>query len=159
MIYSMRLKELRESELLKLREVGELIGVDRKVYHHFESEYTIIPLKHLNTICNYFNVSIDYIFGFTDVRQYLNSKRDIDKEVVGKRLKCWRKANKLTLKTIAERIGTFGPTLTRYEQGKYLISTAFLYDICYNYNVSADYLLGKIDTERELKLNSRPKFK
>ncbi len=159
MIYKNRLKNLRESEAMTLQEVGELIGLDKTAYHHYENEYIIIPLKHLNTICNYFNVSIDYIFEFTDNKQYFDSKSNIDKIEAGKRLRYWRNKNNLTLEKIAKNIGTVKNTLSHYELGRNLISTAFLYDICYNYHVSADYLLGKIETERELDLDNKPKFK
>ena len=36
------------------------------------------------------------------------------------------------------------------EKGKYLISIPFLYTICKKYNISADYLLGKIDNPKYL---------
>ena len=40
--------------------------------------------------------------------------------------------------------------LAKYEKGKYIIATTYLYQICKRYNISADYLLGKIDSPKYL---------
>ena len=61
MLYGKRLKNLRERNGIAQEQLGLLIGVTKQAYHHFEVEYTIIPLKHLNDLCNYFGVSLDYI--------------------------------------------------------------------------------------------------
>ncbi len=42
-------------------------------------------------------------------------------------------------------------TIANYELGINLIATPFLYSICKKYNISADYLLGKIDKPKYLK--------
>ena len=60
------------------------------------------------------------------------------------------------LKEALEKEGTIaeGPYLSMsdpYEKGKTLILTSFLYTICKKYNISADYLLGKIDEPKYLK--------
>ena len=62
MIYGNRLKFLRERDGITQEKLGEYIGVTKQAFNHFEKEYTIIPVKHLNDICNYFDVSLDYIF-------------------------------------------------------------------------------------------------
>ncbi len=48
-------------------------------------------------------------------------------------------------------LNTVHPVITNYENGKHLIATPFLYTICSKYNISADYLLGKIDSPKYLK--------
>jgi len=145
MIYKLRLKELREKNNNTQEEIGNLINIGRKGYNHIETEYTIISIDRLNTLCNYFGVSFDYVFNFTDKLNYDKTKKDINTELLSKRLKEFRKNNKLTLMKLGDTLKCSYGTLAGYEKGRYLISTAILYDLCKKYNLSADYLLGKID--------------
>ena len=41
-------------------------------------------------------------------------------------------------------------TISKIENGHNIIATPFLYQICKKYNISADYLLGKIDSPKYL---------
>ena len=145
-----KLKFLREREGLTQYDVSNLLNIDRSQYGKYETEYVIIPLKHLNTLCNYFNCSLDYVFGFTDDYNYQVSNKEIDLELAGQRLKEFRKENKLTQVKLAAFLNTVHPVITNYEKGKHLISTPFLYQICTKYKISADYLLGKINEPKYL---------
>ncbi|MCM1052756.1 MAG: transcriptional regulator [Ruminococcus sp.] len=151
MIYSEKLREIREENNLKLQDISKILGIDASVYGKYEREYILIPIKYLNDICNYFNISIDYIFDFTNSLNYINSTKDIDKKLSGTRLKDFRKENNLTQAKLAELLNTVHPVITNYENGKNLIATPFLYTICNKYHISADYLLGKIDSPKYLK--------
>ena len=114
-------------------------------------EYTIIPIKHLNTICNYFNISIDYIFGFTKNIHYYDMKKEIDRKKAGSRLKAFRKEKGLTQVKLSEILNVSQSTIAEYERGTNIIATPFLYEICKKYNISADYLLGRMDNPKYLK--------
>ncbi len=151
MTYKEKLRYLRESKELTQQEVGAIIGVDRKAYSHFETEYTIIPIKHLITLCNCFNVSLDYIFNFNSLIQYSNINKNINVDISGTRLKELRKENKLTQEELANILKSDRSTLAKYEKGTNIISTSYLYEICRNFKVSADYLLGRIDEPKYLK--------
>ena len=144
-MYKEKLKAIRERIGPTQREIAEILGIQRGLYAQYETEYTVIPIKHLNTICNYFNISLDYIFGFKETTLYKDSRRDIDKKLSGLRLKEFRKSKKFTQVKLAEILNTTQSTIAEYERGTNIIATPFLYTICKNYNVSADYLLGKID--------------
>ena len=144
-MYKERLRQLREREGITQKELANFLNIETSHYSHLENEYEIIPLKHLNTLCSYFKVSIDYIFYLTDKKEYSNSIQEIDKSKCGERLKTFRKENKLTQVKLAEILNTVHPVIVNYENGKHLIATPFLYMICKEYHISADYLLGKID--------------
>ena len=131
-------------------DIANLLKIDRSQYGKYENEYTTIPIKHLNTLCNYFNISLDYIFSLTDNKQYNNSKNDINLLESGKRLKEFRKENKITQTKLADFLTTSFSNVSAYERGINIISTTYLYAICKKYNISADYLLGKIDSPKYL---------
>jgi len=143
--YGLNLKNLRESRNLSQKEVAEILGIKRCSYNHFETQYTIIPLKRLNQLANYFNVSIDYLFGLNDNLIYSNIKKDIDFNLSALRLKEFRKECNLTQEKLAKILNASSSVIVHHENRRFLIATPFLYTICSKYGVSADYLLGKID--------------
>ena len=149
-MYKKRLKYLREEMKLKQVEISKLLEFKDNVYSQFEREETIIPIKHLNTLCNYFDCSLDYIFEFTDTKKYKNMKKEINKEISGKRLKEIRKELNIKQYELANLLNVDNSMLSKYELGKYTIATTYLYQICKKYNISADYLLGKIDNPKYL---------
>ncbi len=151
MNYNIRIKDIRIGLNLSQTEVAKAIGLARQTYNHYETLKNIIPLKHLIALADYFNVSIDYILYFTNNPNYKNSIKNINLELSRKRLKEFRKEHDLTQVKLATILNTFHTVIVDYEKGKNLIATSFLYTICKKYNISADYLLGKIDNPKYLK--------
>ena len=151
MMYGNRLKKLRERNGLTQENLGKHINVTKQAFHHFEKEYTINPIKHLNSLCNYFNVSLDYIFDFTNIIKYEHTNAEIKPEIMKNRLKEFRKENKLSQEKLADLLKVVKGTIGNYETARSIIATPFLYTICKKYHISADYLLGKIDNPKYLK--------
>lgn len=143
-MYKERLKDLRENFEFTQTDIANKIGIAKARYCQYENEYDIIPLKHLLTIGNIYHVSLDYLFGFT-LKQKYDKYNDVDKKLISNRLKDIRKENKLTQNDLADILHTTQSVIAGYETGRYLIATPFLYTICKDYHISADYLLGKID--------------
>ena len=149
MNYNTILKIVREKYNLTQEGIADILKIDRRTYNHYETKEKIIPIKHLIVLSMYFNVSVDYLLGFTKQKQYDHVK-EADKIIAGNRLKEFRKENKLTQEKLASILNTVHPVISNYENGKFLIATPFLYTICKKYNISADYLLGKIDNPKYL---------
>ena len=78
MIYSERLKYLREEKELTQKDLSDLLQIHVATYSQFERESSIIPIKRLNALANFFNVSIDYLFEFTNNKQYNNHQKEIN---------------------------------------------------------------------------------
>ena len=144
-MYKERLKAIRERNGLTQTDLANLLNIDRSQYGKYENEYTTIPIKHLNTLCNYFQVSLDYIFNFSDIKQYKDAQDEINKVESGKRLKVFRKEYKITQTKLANFLSTSFSNISAYERGINILSTTYLYAICKKYHISADYLLGKIN--------------
>ena len=147
-MYGNKLKELRENNHIKQIDLCKILKITNNTYSNYETEYQIIPIKHLNTICNFYNVSLDYIFSFTDIKQYTDNKKEIDKKFAGERLKKFRKKYQIKQQELSNLLNIGYGTISGYETCRYLIATPFLYTICKKYNISADYLLGKIDNPK-----------
>jgi len=92
---------------------------------------------------------LDYILGLSN--ENIFSLKEINNKIVGERLKSLRKDNKLYQETLAKEIGTSKSLICEYEKGIKLISLPYLYTICKKYNISADYILGKVDEPKYLK--------
>lgn len=144
-MYMSILKGLREENNKTQMEISEILNIERGLYAQYETEYFVIPIKHLNTICNYFDVSLDYMFGFTSIRKYKEYNKDIDKIKSGERLKSLRKSNDIPQKNMAMDLHVAQSTIAMYERGTNIISTSILYTLGKKFKISTDYLMGKID--------------
>lgn len=150
MIYSEKLKYLREERELTQKDLGDLLEIHAATYSQFEREDSLIPIKRLITLASFYNVSIDYLFSFTTNRQYNNNLKEINLELSGQRLKEIRKTNKFTQAKLANYLNTTQSNIVGYEKGSFPIATPYLYMICQKFKVSSDYLLGKINNPKYL---------
>ena len=115
MMYFNRLIELREQAGFTQLEMAKKLGIDNSVYAKYEKEYEIMPVKYLNVLCNFFNVSFDYLFEFTNTFNYKNESTEIEAAIVGQRLKEFRKENKITQVKLATILNTVQPVIANYE--------------------------------------------
>ncbi len=146
----MRLKEIRINNNCSQQDVAEILGVKRNTYTMWELEHDKIPLTKLIKLAEHFNVSLDYIFEFTDLETYPECHK-FNKDLYLTRIKEIRKYKKVTQEALAKKLNTTNSVISRYEKGETFILTMFLIQYCKIFNVSADYLLGKIDNPKYLK--------
>ena len=149
-MYINRLQELCEKDNVTFTSLCKCTNLDRSTIGKYINGYLIISLKHLNTICNYFSISLDYAFGLTNIKNYKSLKNDINQDLFIQRLKLFRKENKITQDMLAKELKCSHSAISEYEHGKRLISTSHLYSLCSKQNISADYLLGKTDKPKYL---------
>ncbi len=64
--YKVRLKDLREDHDLTQAQVAELIGTSQQHYGKYENGRIIIPFDRVMVLAEYYNVSLDYIAGYTN---------------------------------------------------------------------------------------------
>lgn len=140
-----RLFDLREYKDLSQIKLADYLGITQQTYSLWEKGTKIIPLKHLNSLSNFYEISMDYIVGITDEKNNsgIIKLTELNKNEIGSRIKKIREDNNLTLCDLAKELNTTSSTISAYETGKTLILTAFAYQICIKYNVSLDWLCGK----------------
>lgn len=142
-----RLVETREDFNLKQKDIANILNITQQSYSLWENGTKIIPLKHLNSLCNYYNINMDYMLGLSNTRHYDVINTDIDKSLIGKRLREFRIENNITQMELAKLLNTTHSTISAYESGKTTILTAFAYEICKKYNISMDYLCGRTNAK------------
>lgn len=131
------------------KEIASILHVSRATYSKWEIGVTIIPLKHLFHFCNYFHISLDYALNLTTSKEHISYAKEPNKKTIGNRLKLFRKQYKITQKELAFVLHTTQSTISAYEKGKTLLLTAFAYQIARKYNISMDWICGRINYESQ----------
>ena len=74
MYFTQRLRDLREDKDLKQEDIAKVLKITRQQYQLYESGKRKIPIDLLVELCKFYNVSADYILGFTDTLSELPKK-------------------------------------------------------------------------------------
>lgn len=78
-ILAQRLRELREEKEIPQFKVAQDLGSHKNTYQGYESAVRRLSLEALDKVAFYFNVSIDYLLGRTDIRSpYPYNDEDVD---------------------------------------------------------------------------------
>lgn len=138
-----RLFLFREENDLTQEKMGAIVNTKKWSTTKWENGKEIILLSKLNIYANYFNTSMDYILKLTNKKGSTISCTTLDPKIVGQNIKRVRKDNNISQRELAKKLGTTQSVIYGYENGKFLILTAFAYQICVKYNVSMDWLCGR----------------
>lgn len=69
-----RLRDLREDKDINQSEAGKILGTTQKQYSRWETGESEIPFHHIITLAKFYNVTIDYIAGITNIPAKLPRK-------------------------------------------------------------------------------------
>ena len=72
MAYVKRIRDLREDHDYTQEQVAQFLGTSQTMYARYERGANALPLRHLLTLCEYYDVSADYLLGRTPHRQNPN---------------------------------------------------------------------------------------
>ncbi len=64
-----RLKEIREDKDLKQETIAEFLKIHQVVYSRYETGVRLIPIDKLSKLADFYNTSIDYLLGKTNIRK------------------------------------------------------------------------------------------
>ena len=70
-----RIKDLREDNDKLQKDIANLLGISQQYYSDYENGKRTIPIQHLITLANYYNTSIDYIVGLSDIKTNSKNKK------------------------------------------------------------------------------------
>ena len=68
-MYQNRLRDLREDNDLKQKDLAQLLQIHQTTYSDYELERLNIPVSALHTLADYYGVSIDYLLGRTATKR------------------------------------------------------------------------------------------
>ena len=75
MDYVVIMRGLREDNDVKQREVAEYLNIDQRVYSRYESGQNAMPVRFIPPLCDYYNVSADYLLGRTREKDFPGADR------------------------------------------------------------------------------------
>lgn len=61
-----RLKDCRTDRELTQAQIGELLGIDQRVYSNYETGKRQVPLHYLIELALFYKTSLDYLAGLTN---------------------------------------------------------------------------------------------
>ena len=64
-----RLKDIREDNDLKQSDIAKILNIPQQNYSRYELGDVSIPIDRLDILATYYNTSIDYLVGRTDVKK------------------------------------------------------------------------------------------
>lgn len=68
MKYNERIRDIREDNSLTQQKIADLLSIGQRTYADYESGKTRIPVDSLLILAKFYNVSMDYITGASNVR-------------------------------------------------------------------------------------------
>ena len=69
MKYNERIRELREDHSLTQQKVADLLHVGQRTYADYESGKTRIPIDNIMILAKFYNTSVDYITGASNIQK------------------------------------------------------------------------------------------
>jgi len=64
----MRIRDLREDADITQKEIADFLHIKQNTYSQYENEHRQIPLDILIKLARFYNTSVDYLIGETDIR-------------------------------------------------------------------------------------------
>lgn len=80
MKYYQRIKDLREDADKTQEDIAKLLKTSTQYYGQYELNKRPLTIEHLITLCKYYNVSSDYIIGFTNIQKPMPNDKEEKKE-------------------------------------------------------------------------------
>ncbi len=70
MYYNEKIAWIRDCKNIKQKEIANYLGIKQQQYARYEKGINEMPAKYLPKICEYLNVSADYILGLREGMPY-----------------------------------------------------------------------------------------
>ena len=68
--YIKRIRDLREDHDKTQQEIANILGTSQTMYARYERGANEMPIRHVITLCKYYNVSADYLLGLKNSTKY-----------------------------------------------------------------------------------------
>lgn len=139
-----KIKAIRDEIEITQEEMSRKLGCTRSAYSLWEINKNTIPLYYLNKLSNVLNINIDYLIDLYDNKYIRFNKVDIDRMMLGERIKQARKSINYTQEKLASKLNTTHSVISAYESGKTAVPTLFMIEIAKITKKSLNWFLDKI---------------
>lgn len=138
------LRASRENYLfLKQKDVSLILKVSYQSISNWENERDIIPITRLLMYADFFDISLDFLFGISS-NVYCKKSINMDPKKVGEKLFKLRKLNNFSQTDLIKKLNISKSSYSDYENGKRLVPTIVLYGLTTIYKkFSIDELFGR----------------
>ena len=152
-VFASRLKALRLSRCLTLRNVGDAVGCSLKTICNMENSHKSPSLSMALALANLFDVSLDYLFGRADkkfeeinyVQKEIRGRGETEPAMFAARLRELRLSRRLTLRNVGDAVGCHLKSVANLEKAHKAPSIGMILALADFFGVSVDYLVGWTD--------------
>ncbi len=74
MYFYRRLRDLREDNDKTQADIASILGISRQHYSLYEKGDRELPMHHFITLAKFYNISLDYLCGITQVPEKLDKR-------------------------------------------------------------------------------------
>lgn len=125
------------------QEIANILKISLSTYKLYECGILPMTLEDLNTLSNFYNISLDFLLGLSSKNYTSHFRKSIDYRYLSFCIVFLRKRAKLTQKDMAEDFQISIRSLSRYEKEPQKITLDFLISISHKFNISIDYICGR----------------
>lgn len=136
-----RLKSLRAERGITQETVSAVLGIGKSTYQNYEQGLSGAPLRRLLQLSAYFDVSLDYLCGYSDERT--RAAESVSNPIsLAERLRTLRKERNRTQIAVAQQVGIIVRTYVKYEHGEIVPPLDKLFRLADVFEVTLDELAG-----------------
>lgn len=138
-----RIIDLREELEITQEDISNRLGCKRSAYSLWEINKNTIPLYYINKLSNEYDINIDYLVGLSNDKNISFNKVEIDRKLLGERIRQARKSINYTQEKLAKKLNTTHSVISAYESGKTAVPTLFIIEIAKITNKTLNWFLNK----------------
>ena len=101
-----KIKYIRDELEITQDEISRMLGCTRSAYSLWEINKNTIPLNYLNKLSNILDINMDYLVDLSDEKNVTFNKIDIDRKILGEKIKQARKSINYTQEKLASKLNT-----------------------------------------------------
>lgn len=132
-----------------LRELSKKINISSSQLSKYLSGNFEPSLRNSLTIANYFQCSLDYLFGLDEVKLRNNSKRDIDEKIFIERLLALIDLRKTNINRISKNTYINRNCIYQWQKLTIFPKVGILAKLARELDTSIEYLVGRVDIKGE----------
>ncbi len=141
---------LRIKNKLTQIEISKILNVSLNTYKDFEAGRRTMNLEQLNTLSDYYDVSLNTLLGLSNSLECFNINKNINYKMLAFYLKYTRIKFRYTQKELAKKFYISTNAISRYENMAQKVSLDYLYWMGKEFKISIDYICDKTNKKEIL---------